>query len=308
MQLNLTLPTFSEATDKQNAEKIRGYLATLHDQLRYMMLNIDTDNLSDGLSQTITNASETAERSKESIIKLEDKISAVTQTAEKIHWLISDGTDSADFTLTGYAARLIAESINLKGYVSITDLEESGTTKIHGGNIIAGTISADKLSVSDLSALSASIGGWTVTDAAIYSSVIGRGSLYLNSPLSSDGYWLRALDANGYTTFYIAKNGACYFNGGYLSNGSVASSKLATDGQSRLDLINNYYGVKVGRELSIATERATRRIYVNEGGILTFDSGGGNTPFSFALDREGTVYTLKVLNGSGQTVGSFTLS
>lgn len=339
---NITLPTFEEISDRNNAEKIRGYLATLHDQLRYMMLNIDTDNLSDGLKTTISDASENAEFSKnnvlelnkdvtkingnvsnlndgvnqlngevseikQSLVKFGDSMSSVTQTADKINWLVKDGTSSTDFTLTSRAASLISECIDFTGYVKFNDLQQSGSTAINGNNIITGTLSADKISVGDLSALSASIGGWTLNSSGLSTSASGYGSLYLNSASSSDSYWLKATNVNGYTTFYIAKNGACYLDGSYISNGSITANKITTDGESRLDLTNNYNGIKIGSSMYITNGSVTRRLFLNPSGILTFDTGVGSASFSLALFRNGSAYTLSVLNGSGQTVGNINL-
>lgn len=314
MLSGITLPTIDEISDKNNAEKIRGYLATLHDQLRYMMLNIDTANLSDGLSSTISTAADNAEQSKqgvsqlkESMVKMGDSLSRVTQTADKINWLISDGGTSTDFTLTPSAASVISESINISGYVKITDLAQSGTTLIDGGNIKSGTISADKLSVSDMSALTASVGGWTISDSSISSSASGYGSLSLNSASSSDYYWLRATNAAGYTTFYIAKNGNCYLNGGFISEGSITAGKIVCDSEKRLDLTNNYNGIKIGSGMVITNGAVNCRVFVNTSGVLTFDTGRGDSMFSFALTRSGSAYSLAVLNGSGQTVGTIPL-
>ena len=47
-----------------------------------------------------------------------------------------------------------------------------GTTTINGGNIATGTITADKINVTDLSALNATIGGWFVNDSSLYSDTI----------------------------------------------------------------------------------------------------------------------------------------
>ncbi len=311
---NIKLPTLEEISDKNNAEKIRGYLATLHDQLRYMMLNIDTDNLSDSLNTTISDASENAEFSKNNVLQLKksivglgDSISSITQTADKINWLIKDGTGSSDFTLTSRTASLISECIDFTGYVKFNDLSQAGSTTINGSNIITGTITSDKLTVGDLSALSATIGGWSLNSTGLSTSASGYGSLYLNSAASSDSYWLKATNANGYTTFYIAKSGACYFNGSYISNGSITASKITTDSENRLDLTNNYNGIKVGSSMYVTNGSVTRRIFVNPAGILTFDTGSGTTTFSLALTRDGSAYTLSVLNGSGQTVGNINL-
>ena len=60
-----------------------------------------------------------------------------------------------------------ASKLNLTGYVTIENLKGSGTTEINGENIITGSIDADKLNVTDLSALNATIGGFRITEDAI---------------------------------------------------------------------------------------------------------------------------------------------
>lgn len=314
MLSNITLPTLSEVSDKQNMEQIRGYLATLHDQLRYMMLNIDTDNLSDSLSKTIFTASENAEYSKneldsmkESIVSVDNNLSALVQTADKINWFITDSNDASDITLTPEAVSLISNSIDLTGLVKFSDLEQAGSTIINGSNIRAGTVSADKLSVNDLSALAANIGGWSLSASSISSKASDNGSIYLNSAYSNDPYWIKAVSPWGYTTFYIAKNGACYFDGSYISDGSITANKIICDGDSRLDLTNNYKGIKVGHEMLITNGTTNCRLFVNNSGILTFDTGTGSSTFSLSLAKNGSEHSLNVHNGSGKIIGTINL-
>jgi len=80
-------------------------------------------------------------------------ISAVTQTANKISWLIKSGTSSTNFTLTDRVATLISEALNINAYVRFTNLSQvNSATVINGGNITTGTIDASKVSVTNLNA------------------------------------------------------------------------------------------------------------------------------------------------------------
>ena len=300
---NITLPDLSDISDKQNLEKIKGYLATLNDQLRYMMLNIDEENLSDSLSDTIKTAEKTSSEAKISLVRLGERISKVTQTADKINWLISNGKSSTDFTLTSTAARLISNSIDMTGYARFTDLSGTGTSVINGNNILTGTISADKLSVSTLESISANIGGWSISGNSITSSVSGC-SFSINSASSSDSCWIRAKNSYGNTTFYISKNGGCYFNGSYISGGSITADKLSSDSNLRLNLLNNYNGIHIGKDIYMSSSTHNGRIFINPAGVMTFDTGVGTTPFSFGLSRNGNVYSLTLYNGSGSVVGN----
>ena len=54
MIFDIPLPNLLNNSDKQNTETITEYLYMLNDRLGYMMMNIDEDNLSEGLLNTIT--------------------------------------------------------------------------------------------------------------------------------------------------------------------------------------------------------------------------------------------------------------
>ena len=111
----------------------------------------------------------------------EGRISTVSQTADKVNWLIKSGTSSSDFTMTDRAVSLVAEQIDLTGYVTISSLRTEGSTVINGSNITTGTISADRIDSSTLK-LSRLYAGSSV-NVAITSS--GTESLYIGG----DGTW-----------------------------------------------------------------------------------------------------------------------
>lgn len=72
----------------------------------------------------------------------EGQLSTMTQSAEKIEWLVSGDSESS-FTITDEALELISDSITLTGYVTFNDLEESGNTTINGDNITTGSIDCE---------------------------------------------------------------------------------------------------------------------------------------------------------------------
>lgn len=86
------------------------------------------------------------------------------QTSEKFEWIVKSGTSETDFTLTDRTASLVAECIDLTGYVTFSDLSESGSTIINGDNITTGTISADRIDVTGLFAKDITATG-TITGA-----------------------------------------------------------------------------------------------------------------------------------------------
>ena len=82
----------------------------------------------------------------------EGNISAISQTANKINWLVASGTSSSNFTMTDRAVKLVADKIDLSGYVTFSALGTAGKTAINGANITTGTISAERIDTSTLRA------------------------------------------------------------------------------------------------------------------------------------------------------------
>ena len=77
-------------------------------------------------------------------------LSSVSQTANKINWLVKSGTSESDFTMTDRAVKIVSDRIDLSGYVTISALGTAGKTTINGANITTGKISADRIDVSTL--------------------------------------------------------------------------------------------------------------------------------------------------------------
>ena len=65
---------------------------------------------------------------------LGQSLTSVTQTADKINWLVKSGTSSSNFTLTDRTATLVADYINLNGSVTFNGLNSDTRTKITNGN------------------------------------------------------------------------------------------------------------------------------------------------------------------------------
>jgi hypothetical protein len=174
----------------QDMKKILNYLFMLTEQLRYTLYNLSPDNFNEaaliGFGETITDPiyvriandeddiaqlsltaqglttqisdaegnisalDATATSLTSRVSTAEGNISTVTQTADKINWVVKSGTSSANFLLTDRAISLVANEIDLSGYVTISNLQTSGMTTINGDNIVTGTISADRIDVSNL--------------------------------------------------------------------------------------------------------------------------------------------------------------
>lgn len=79
---------------------------------------------------------------------IQQQITVATQTADKFNWLVQSGTSATDFTLTDRMAELTAEIISLNGNV-----------KVNGDMLVDGTITGDKLNMSDIFSQNISMSG-----------------------------------------------------------------------------------------------------------------------------------------------------
>ena len=144
MQFNFSLPDFSDIKDGGNLDKIEGYLATLNDQLRHALFNIDEENLSENLQNQL-NTNTSGGVNKEKLNNIEKKVSELNKSARKIDWLIVSGTSPMDYELTQKAFNLLTKSFDLNGYLTVTKLKSDESLNIHGANIADNTVSQSKL-------------------------------------------------------------------------------------------------------------------------------------------------------------------
>ena len=144
---------------------IQDYLYMLKEQLGHTLRNLDmernmnrasvtaftgriTEPLTariEGAEGRLTELSITAEGLVARVTNAEGSISVVSQKADRIDWVVSSGGNASSFTLTSRMTTLIAERIELVGYVTISSLQTPGTTNIDGGNLTSGTITGSTL-------------------------------------------------------------------------------------------------------------------------------------------------------------------
>lgn len=145
-QIDRVRQEFKAADGKllSSIQTMDGNLSTLSQTVRGFDTRIeDTEGAVSTLTQTVNNF-------KTRIETAEGNITAVAQTANKINWLVKSGTSASDFTMTDRAVKLVADTIDLSGYVTISALGTAGKTAINGANITTGTIQADRIDTSTL--------------------------------------------------------------------------------------------------------------------------------------------------------------
>lgn len=135
------------------------------------------------------------------------------QKADEITQVVSKkvGADEiiSKINQTAETITIDASKLNLTGYVTIENLKGSGTTEINGANIITGSIDVNKLNVTDLSALNASIGGFRITEDAITMSGETFYTALSSKPLTDETPY-------GALVSYWRMSGAGTYYGSYL--------------------------------------------------------------------------------------------
>lgn len=86
MRFNLTLPSFDGLSDESSIGQIKGYLTVLNEQLRYMMLNIDEDNLSGALGDAVGNVANAGKL----IGELNEKVTLMEKSISRLGEKLSD--------------------------------------------------------------------------------------------------------------------------------------------------------------------------------------------------------------------------
>lgn len=165
------------------------------------------------------------------------------QTATKFQWIVKSGTSATDFTLTDRVASLLSAKFDIDALTTFKNSASNGTsTVINGGAIKANTITADKIKVDSLQAISAKIGGFTIDNNNIASGTWGTsgsvmmctgtdGAKSIGGSSSISGWCFTAGNAFG-----VTKTGALY-----ASNVKVSGDITATSGTIGKLVINGNY-------------------------------------------------------------------
>ena len=198
------------------------------------------------------------------------------QTADKFTWLVASGTSSSNFTLTDRVASLLSSEFQIDALTTFKNSAMDGTsTVINGGAIKANTISADKLNVTDLSALGATIGGFTIGTSALYNgttSLAGAdNSVYLGLDGISCGTKFKVDKAGALTANDAVITGNTTITGNLITNGNVliCSENMKEDPYSGyIEFLTSSININGGQTLSL---RATRGVDI--GGALTVSDG-----------------------------------
>lgn len=121
--------------------------------------------------------------------------------------------------------------------ISVENIYSANTTTIDGGKITTGTITADKISVDDLSAITATIGSWSITTNKIYAGDAETGTAVMQRP-TVNTKWVFAAGGKDHTNygdcpFRVDKEGNLYSTSGTIGGFTIGADYLKTKADSR---------------------------------------------------------------------------
>lgn len=137
------------------------------------LIDLSATEIKTEVSKSYTTKDETSE-----VVK---SITSVSQTADKINWLVKSGTNSTDFTLTDRTVELVTDNFTIKD-------STGSTTIIQGGKIIAQSLGANEIRADELA-----VGKLTTeTNGRIIK--IDTGRIYIGDNVVLDAGLLNASD------------------------------------------------------------------------------------------------------------------
>lgn len=121
--------------------------------------------------------------------------------------------------------------------ISVENIYSANTTTIDGGKITTGSITADKISVDDLSAITAKIGSWSITTNKIYAGDAETGTAVMQRP-TVNTKWVFAAGGKDHTNygdcpFRVDKKGNLYSTSGTIGGFTIGVDYLRTKADSR---------------------------------------------------------------------------
>lgn len=185
-----------------------------------------------GISSTVADINGNYSRLEQSVSgiqttvrNMDGEISMVSQQADKISWIVASGTSASNFTLTSRMARLVAEEVDITGFVTFNDLSGSGKTTINGDNITTGEISSDYIHLGGLmevyrSGYSDIVGGYIGYDTGDDGNASTSG-IKIASP--SENNYVICTNSGVRMTYYDNNAVYCISNGVHMTAGSYGT-------------------------------------------------------------------------------------
>lgn len=308
----------AESIDLSVNQKLSNYSTTTE---MNSVINIKANEITSSVSETYATKTTTNQLS-----------SRISQTAKNITLTVNNGSTSSGLVIgitkeDGTTSQATG-TIQMTGLVSFTNLSTSGQTTINGGNITTGTIKSSnyvsgtsgtsinlsngaidsknfKVSSSgNITATGGTIGGWTISNSALYTS---SNNYYLGTTgitATIGGTSRSNIILKAGSNFGVNSSGVLYANSAVFSNasvqGSISGSSISGGSISGTSIsgssitggsinINDYFSVNTsgGTQLSTSgggflTTRRSTHPYVS---ALNVAQGSGGIVFTTGSDQ-----------------------
>ena len=144
---NIAIPKIGNLDSEKERKQIMEYLYQLNEQLRFTLSNLDEENLSSGLTNTIDAAYTAGTGAVKDIGYINENIHIQKAFSDSLGLAVSNGETSSDVSLTSKDGTMSTINIAMSKMVSTDDLSTSGGAEINGDNITSGTIDNDRLDI-----------------------------------------------------------------------------------------------------------------------------------------------------------------
>ena len=203
------------------------------------------------LEQTVDGFKATVESTYATNDSVIQKVSVVEQKADKISWIVKSGTSASSMELTSEALQIVADHISLNADV-----------KVNGSMVVDNSITAEKLSVISLSAISTNIG--TVKAGTIQSTNYVANNIGMKLSLAT-GVW----DSK---YFKISSTGTITATGGTIGGFTISNDSLYNGLTSinHKEGTNETSGVNIDVLNGLAVYNSQFGTEINNGKIVIF--------------------------------------
>lgn len=249
--------------------------------------------------------------------RLDNAESNILQLSESIDLTVKKGSLISQIHVEAGNAKIMAEDIDLEGYVTITDLKNSGETIINGDNITTGVIRskytvlvngedipkfyldlntgytrmADGDFTGKITANEGIIGGWNIGDKSLYKNTTSMTSTTAGTYIGTDG--IRNYESS--SAYINMQNGVLTATGVDLTGKITASSgKIGGFTIDSSSIYTNSLTSTADGSVALSTTSFTRSIDGTSRTNLRFAIGQ-----YFAVDYSGKIYAVDgVFNGT----------
>lgn len=254
----------------------------------------------------------------DTISRIKNAESNIKLLSDSIDMTVKKGDLISQIHVEAGKTKIMADDIDLDGYVTITDLKQTGTTTINGGNITTGMIRSQYTTVingedvskfyvdlnngfvhmadgeftGSITSTSGTIGGWTIKDTALYSGTTSMSSTVNGTYIGTDGIRNYASSvqyvniANGVLTAYGANiNGTIVADSGTIGGWTIKDNSLENTYTTTVD------SVSTSITLSLNNSANGSQYFMS---VLSSETTGSSGDTSeqrlFSIDKLGSVY------------------